>query len=379
MKRLAILLPLLSLAAASARAEDPGTNAPAARPDKPDAARKSADPEDCLRREMERVEKEWKERHPDGSSFPFEALRLRYFETGSSEGGEGDLGVLFDETNRSVQSDKLLDVLHRFDCPVGAVARCRGTFDLDRLANLDLRILHVFIDDRGGRSTGSPESLVGLPLTSFAWQGEGWTNVSVLARIPTLEYICIGNDGPVCDASPLAAIPSLEDLLLQGEWCFRDGRFPAKKLDFLSLTCNYFPTELPEFGGDRLSSVELFATSITNCSSLRNQPLETICIEKTPIRDLSFVRGKKSLWRLELRETEVRDLSPLKDTGLTYLSLKNNPVDGYEPIAELPLEYLIVTTNGWPVSVDWRNPAKNAPATPSPAEEPHAESAEGAE
>ena len=34
----------LALAAAPARAEDPGTNAPAARPNKPDAARKSADP-----------------------------------------------------------------------------------------------------------------------------------------------------------------------------------------------------------------------------------------------------------------------------------------------------------------------------------------------
>ena len=300
--------------------------------------------ESFAKREIERVRREWKEQGREGNPFPFSDVHPKAFKSESGEAA-GNIGVVVDCPDRVLKSETLLAVLHKFNCPVGVVAQCKGPFDLTALADIDIRVLHVKMK-KGSHRIGSPESLAGLKLESFAWQGESWTNLSALAKIPTLEYICISNDSFGCDASPLAALPSLKDLLLQGNWYFREGRFSGKKLEFLSLVCNSVLTELPRFEGDQLESLELLATSVTNCSSIRNQPLATVTIKQTPVLDLSFVCDKATLHRLELRESAIRDLSPLKNTGLKYLSLENNPVDGYEPIVDLPLDYLIVKTNG---------------------------------
>ena len=82
------------------------------------------------------------------------------------------------------------------------------------------------------------------------------------------------------------------------------------------------------------------------CSSIRNQPLAKVKIKQTPVRDLSFIWNKRTLYSLELRETAIRDPSPLKNTGLKYLSLENNPVNSYAPMVGLPLVNLSVKTNG---------------------------------
>ena len=177
--------------------------------------------------EVARVEKEWKERHGQDSPFPFFNFHPYSFKSGSGGTCENAVGEVFHSPNNCVKSESLIDVLHMFDCPVGIVALCRGPFDLDRLANLDVRVLHVEMDE-GGYRIGSPESLVGLPLQSFAWKGESWTNLSVLARIPSLRYVYIDNDGPICDASPLLDLPLLESLLLGGDWTFQSGRFQGK-------------------------------------------------------------------------------------------------------------------------------------------------------
>ena len=181
-------------------------------------------------------------------------------------------------------------------------------------------------------------------------------------------FVDISNEGPPLDASPLAELPTLKDLHLWGDWYFRDGRFPGTKLENLYLGGNSVLGEFPELGGNGLSGLMLFNTSVTNLSALRDQPLACVEISKTPVRDLSFLRGNKSLKELELRETEIRDLAPLAETGLHHLSLEleYNPVDSYAPVLGLPDLYLAVKTeSGWLGREDilkMSAPATNAPA-----------------
>ena len=351
MKRLALLLPLLALAAAPARAEDPATNAPAepaggATPKRTSTAFSLSDPES----EIEAKRAAVKQMIADAERAFNHLSMFKCFDAYPFDdpGGDPDKkawGVNVDAYDWCLDSTKLLDVLHSFDCPVGFSATCTGTFDLDRLRGLDLRrmIGHM---DRDGEQIGSEDAIVGAPLKSFSWSP--WTNIAVLVKIRTLENVYIGTEGTPLDASQFAELPRLEYLHLWGDWYFRDGRFPGTKLNDLFLGGNSVLGEFPKLGGNGLSGLTLFNTSVTNLSALRDQPLECVEISKSPVRDLSFLRGNKSLKELELRETEIRDLAPLAETGLKHLSLEYNPVDSYAPVLGLPeLDLTVKTESGW--------------------------------
>ena len=391
MKRLAILVPLLAIAPlVAARAEDPATNAPAepaggGTPKRTSTAFSTSDPESEIEAKRSAVEQmiadaERSFNHQD----LVECFKTHPFDDPGGDPDKKAWGVYFDAYDWSLDASELLDVLHAFDCPVGFSATCAGTFDLDRLLGLDLRALIVNPASDKDR-IGSEDAIVGAPLQFFAWHS--WTNVTVLAKTRTLVCVDISNEGPPLDASPLAELPTLKDLHLWGDWYFRDGRFPGTKLENLYLGGNSVLGVFPELGGNGLSGLMLFNTSVTNLSALRDQPLACVEISKTPVRDLSFLRGNKSLKELELRETEVRDLAPLAETGLEHLSLECNPVDGYAPVLGLPeLDLIVKTESGWLGREDilkMSAPATNAPAAPEPhaetaASAPHAEGAESA-
>ena len=260
-------------------------------------------------------------------------------------------GVLINDAGQEFDAEELFRLLHSFDCPVGVIAICDGTFDLDRLRGLDLRWLSIQMGKNGER-IGSEDSISKSHLRHFAWHSthNSWTNFESLAEIRTLEQVSLSNWEESLDASPLANIPALKDLDLTGNWHFANNVFPAS-LERLRLLRNSGLKEIPGLNGNRLRFLELFETSVTNLSSLVNHPLEEIIINRTPICDLSFLRETKSLHRLELKETEVRDLSSLKGTALTLLFLEDNPLDNYDVITRLPLQYLVVETNGIPVPI----------------------------
>lgn len=263
-------------------------------------------------------------------------------------------GVLINAANEEFDAEELFNLLHSFDCPMGVITICDGRFDLDRLRGLDLRWLSIRIGENGER-IGSEDSISKSHLRHFAWHStrNSWTNFESLAKIRTLEQVSLSNWEESLDASPLANIPALKDLDLIGNWHFQNNVCPAS-LERLRLFRNSGLKEIPELNGTRLRFLELCETSITNLSSLLDHPLEEIVIERTPICDLSFLHGTKSLQRLELKETKVRDLSPIEGAPLTFLSLEDNPIDDYYVIANLPLEHLIIETNGIPIQIQFQ-------------------------
>ena len=368
MKRPLLLLPLLALAL-PALAQDPATD----RMSIEDAERQKA----IVERKIAEVRQSF-EKRDTLPHFYFSCLRSFPFDRVEESSEAKEFGVLVDSMD-PLDAGELLDVLHAFDCPLGVVAVCYGTFNLDRLRGLDLRWLDVQMENDGER-IGSEDSVAGLPLRHFGWNAtkQSWTNTAVLASVRTLKSVRLRNSGRPLDASLLANIPFLKDLDLQGDWFFRDGRFPAPNLEILRLVGNSVLGEIPELGGSGLTHFELFNAAVTNCAALRNQPLKEVVIWRTPVEDLAFLHGTKSLRSLELKATAVRNLTPLADTGLQDLTLEDNPVDSYVPIAGLSLRNLFVESNGIPVSVNWKDPALTL-TTPSPAEETHAESAETAE
>ena len=370
MKRPVLIVLLLALAPfVAARAEDPATNAPAepaggATPKRTSTAFSLSDPESEIEAKRAAVKQMVADAERAFNHLDlFKEFNVYPFDDPGGDPDKKAWGVYFPRGDWCLDSTKLLDILHSFDCPVGFSATCTGTFDLDRLRGLDLRFL-IVNQDRDGERIGSEDAIVGAPLKIFSWTS--WTNFAVLVKIKTLTYVEAGNDGAPSDASQFAELPRLETLNLYGDWYFRDGRFPGTKLKNLYLGGNSVLGEFPELGGNGLSYVTLCNTSVTNLSALRDQPLAWLDISRTPVRDLSFLRGKTSLRRLELRETEIRDLAPLAETGLHYLSLEYNPVDSYAPVLGLPdLDLTVKTESG---RLDREDILKmSAPATNAPA------------
>ncbi len=139
-------------------------------------------------------------------------------------------------------------------------------------------------DDKGileNVAHGVLDNLLGIDMTSKVV----WVNLS---------------STPICDISPLADLPDLDNLQLSG-------------------------------------------TDVRDISALRNMKnLVCLDLDSTKVRDLTPLSSLKRLHSLELRHTKVNDLCPLSNLPhLTYLNLKGTPVRDISPLSNLrSLEHL---------------------------------------
>ena len=93
--------------------------------------------------------------------------------------------------------------------------------------------------------------------------------------------------------------------------------------------------------GGTISQVELYDSGVTDLAPLRGLPLRTLGISGLPVEDLSPLAGMP-LEVLTAEGTPVADLSPLEGVPLREAYLRETQVADLSPLADAPLEMLNV-------------------------------------
>ncbi len=163
------------------------------------------------------------------------------------------------------------------------------------------------------------------------------TDISPLARLRGLNRVDI-HWCDVRDLSPLAEIPTLEDI-----YCYCGGSellpcdlTPLKELR--SLCLRYERCTIPVLKGlPKLSMIAL--SNVESLEGLRGlESLTRLSVNQNPkLSNLSPLASCPNLSRLDAVETAVSDLTPLK--GLAHLKevyLSSTPVTDVSPLAEIP-------------------------------------------
>ncbi|MCH7989452.1 MAG: hypothetical protein IID46_09955 [Planctomycetes bacterium] len=157
-----------------------------------------------------------------------------------------------------------------------------------------------------------------LPLRILDMHGLPVSDISVLDGMP-LKKLAL-SETPVSDISVLKGMP-LEELYLMN----------SKVVD------------LSPLADSRIKKLNLLGTDVEDISPVAKMPLHTLWLNDTKVHDLSPLKGK-SLESLDISGTPVDDLSPLAQMGtLKRLNIADSNVKDLIPLKRLRLERLIFT------------------------------------
>lgn len=228
--------------------------------------------------------------------------------------------------------------------------------DLTPLRGLPLR--HLVADNTG---VAGLAPLAGLPLETLSltrcaevndltplrgmrlkWLSLFSTRVADLRPLTgmPIEYLLL-NSTPVADLSPLRGSPIqhlvLEDCRSLTNWAVLRG-LPLRALFF----SHHRRLEDLEFlRGHRLTHLDVTDTDVTDLEPLRGMPLEHFYANNTPVKNIDALRGM-SLVHLDLSTTDVTDLRPLAAMTVQHLYLVNAPIRDLSPLEGAPVETLLL-------------------------------------
>jgi hypothetical protein len=123
-------------------------------------------------------------------------------------------------------------------------------------------------------------------------------------------------------------------------------------------------------GNDGRCKLDLSGSAITDLGILEGMPIDTLILERTPVRDLSPLREMRLLRKLDVADTGVSDLSPLKGLALHELNITMTAVVDLDPIKDMPLKmismvkteiYDFTALRGLPLEEFYFSPEKNHP------------------
>jgi internalin A len=154
--------------------------------------------------------------------------------------------------------------------------------------------------------------LIGLPLKELYIGNTQITDISPLAKIPTLKRMGLGNT-QIRDISPLKNLKNLHSLSLDNMPIEDLG--PLKKISLSVLDINNTPVEKL----NPLNAIGYLNASHTN------------------ITDLGVLKYKKALRYLDISATKVSDISALSDGLLGFLNASSTLVIDVSPLKDLPL------------------------------------------
>jgi hypothetical protein len=185
--------------------------------------------------------------------------------------------------------------------------------------------------------------LVGMPLEGIYLAETKVTDLSPLLKCPTLKSIILPPDAR--DVSSLRALPKLERISYTGANTNADmtaEQFWAKIkeepwLDALRTAGLKPPT--PKKLNDGTWDLNLGNSAIRDLTPLKGAPISRLSLGHTAVTDLAPLRGMK-LKRLALNETSVTDLEPLREMPLEELFLSNTKVVDLSPLRGMPLKTL---------------------------------------
>lgn len=201
-----------------------------------------------------------------------------------------------------------------------------------RKANPKLTNLPSVLDRRNGEITVqiedatlpvSLEPLRGckLPITHLNLHGSTCPDLSPCLGLP-IRSITL-NVAPNQDFRQISGIP-LQELMLRGP-----------QLDTIKT-----------LEGFSLRSLSLDSAPIADINPLRKMTsLENLALRDCKVDSLDALRELRNLDCLTLQKTEVRSLHDLKGVPLRSLELRENPIDDFNPVLEIPGLEAVVQNN----------------------------------
>lgn len=180
-----------------------------------------------------------------------------------------------------------------------------------------------------------------LPLWKLHLWNTNVTNVDVLAQIPSLREVSLFSER----LNDLSALKGLKLISL-------DLSCGVTNLDFmkgmpLKNVGLYACSNLAEISAiasvTNLRSLELRNTKVADLSPLKNLNLRWLDISGTAVTNLSPLNGMP-LKTFFMDDTSVQDLKPLAGMPLEWISLKRTPVTDLSPLLDSPITS---------ISVDW--------------------------
>ena len=98
--------------------------------------------------------------------------------------------------------------------------------------------------------------------------------------------------------------------------------------------------DLSPLSGLPLKGLDLYGNPVSDLSPLEDMPLEVLYLEDAPVKDISALQGLP-LKVLYLNKTDVSDLTPLENmNSLQRLNLLETPATDLSPLANVPLRML---------------------------------------
>lgn len=191
--------------------------------------------------------------------------------------------------------------------------------------------------------------LAGLPLRALDL---GMTQVDDLTPLTGMQLQRLDLENtPVVNLAPLQGMP-LQILKMQKtkvtEFSVLKG-MPLKQLNVLDLP--FSDADLELIREAPLDTLWLAGTKVTDLSTFPVKTLKSLDIERTNVASLNFVAGCPQLQRLNIAETPVSDLTPLKGLKLQRITLTPGRIQsGMEVLRDMKSLTQIQTTMNEPMS-----------------------------
>jgi hypothetical protein len=157
----------------------------------------------------------------------------------------------------------------------------------------------------------------------------------------------------VHDLSPLRALPGLQRLNCSGHagtgGMLTDLR-PLRDMDLTDMTFNYQPRlrDLTPLAGKQFTTLSILGTGVEDLSPLRgNRQLHLLNMGNTMISNLEPLRGLK-LGALYCGSSKIDDLRPLEGMAFVDLNIKSTRVRDYEPLRRIAVQHLFIDVENAP-------------------------------
>lgn len=183
-----------------------------------------------------------------------------------------------------------------------------GVSDISMLAGMSLRLLDLMECPVTDISV-----IKGMPLMELFLEGSNVEDLSALAGSTTLKKLYLTSTN-VKDLKPLKGLP-IEELNLIG--CRADDLLPLS--------------------GMPLKMLWLTGLPVTDVSPLATTPLVSLTLHRTRVENLQPLATLRTLQRLHVGETPVKDLTPVAGLPLTRLVFTPATIEkGVEAIRQIP-------------------------------------------
>jgi len=212
-----------------------------------------------------------------------------------------------------------------------SLAECPIT-DLSPLAGMPLESLNLMQCPVKDISV-----LNGMPLKQLSLMQTQVEDIAVIENMP-LEILDL-TACPITDLTPLKGMP-LQQLYLEGTKI--TDLAPLSDMQLKVLRMEHTPvTDIAPLAGLPLEQLNLFDTQVRDISAVKDMPLDTLWLTESKVENLAALPDK-SLRSLDIEGTTISDIRVLAEMkSLQRLNIANTPIVDLSPLKNLQLQRLI--------------------------------------